>query len=422
MRDTSGQDTVLTVKPAGFKKIYVSGFVILALVTAAALASPKIKQLFSTDLTISKENLRFATVTRGDLVRDISVQGKIVAANSPTLYAPSSGIVSLVVKAGDAVQSGQMLALIDSPELRNRYSQEQSSYDRLMLDVERQKIQLKSSSLNNQQQVELSAVNLNSAKVNLHRAEVSIASNLISQKEYEERVADFKRAELTHSHAMQNADLQKETMAFELKSKQSELVRQALIVDELERQVAALTLTAPTQGIIGTVHVREKDKVAANSPLITVIDLSLFEVEINIPENYADDLGVGLAAEVNFNNNTLKGELMAISPEVNNGQVTGRIRFIDADSSGFRQNQRVNARVLIESKIDVLKVKTGAFVNSGGRLAFVVQQDSAKPRVVELGARSIGEVEILTGLTEGEQIIISSIEQFTNNQHIYLTN
>lgn len=423
LRDTSGQDTI--IEPKGFNKstlIKVSALC-LGLIAAAVYILPKFNSLFSSDLTISKERLRFASVQQGDLQRDIGVQGRVVAANSPTLYATATGIVSLFVKAGDSVEQGQTLAKVDSPELMSLYDQELSRLDQLRLDVGRHEIQMKQSALNNQQQVEMSSVNLEAAKVNKNRGDISIKDSLIPQKDHEALVAEYKRARLAHEHAQQIFALEKESMQFELESKQSQFDRQQFVVDDLKRQVSELTLTSPTDGIIGSVNIREKDNVNTNASLITVIDLSAFEVEVNIPENFADDLGVGLAAEISFNGQSYPGSIVAISPEVNNGQVVGRLRFEQERVKNLRQNQRVSARILIESKENIVKVRRGAFVESGGgRIVYLVNGDNAVRQKVTLGARSMGEIEVLNGLKVGDQIVVSSIDVFNDRDKIYLSN
>lgn len=422
LKDTSGQD-VQIVNTGRNKSLMIKVGVAVSVIAAIALyIAPKFNSMFSSDMAISKERLRFAIVERGDLQRDIGVQGRIVAANSPTLYATSPGIVSLFVKAGDTVKKGQKLAEVDSPQLKNQYEQELATLEQLRLAVGRQRIDMKTSQLNNQQTIEMSAVNLEAAEVNKDRAVTSIKDALISKKEYEEKVAEFKRASLSHEHAKQNFTLQNESMEFELKTRQSQLSRQQFVVSDLQRQVQELTLVSPTDGIIGSVNIREKDSVASNASLITVIDLSAFEVEVNIPESFADDLGVGLAAEISFNGEEHSGDLVAISPEVTSGQVVGRLRFAAGTVDNLRQNQRVSARILIESKQNILKVRRGAFVESGGgRIIYVVNDNNATRAQVTLGARSIGEIEILSGLKAGDEIVISSIDVFNNRDQIYLT-
>lgn len=422
MRDTSGQD--VHVQPKGrLRTVALATVTVLALGAGALVMAPKFESAFSADMTVPSDALRFATVSRGDLQRDIAVQGQVVAANSPTLYAPSNGTVSLMVKAGSQVNKGQLLGKIDSPELANLHAQEQSTLEELEMEIGRQQIQIKTALLNNQQSIEMAAVELELMKNNKRRAEISISQSLISQVEFEQDLAELKKSQLQHQHAIQRAKLERESLEFELKSRQLQLDRQQFVVDDLTRQVNELNILSPIDGIIGSVYIREKDNIARNSALITVVDLSVFEVEVNIPENYADDLGVGLFTEISFNGQTHGGELTAISPEVSNGQVVGRLRFAGETPQGLRQNQRVSARVLIESKSDVLKLRRGGFVESGGgRIAYVVDEQTAQRTPIQLGARSIGEVEVLSGLNVGDNVVISDIDQFNGNQRIYLTN
>jgi HlyD family secretion protein len=167
-------------------------------------------------------------------------------------------------------------------------------------------------------------------------------------------------------------------------------------------------------GIVGNVAVDQKSLVARNAPLVTVVDLSAFEVEVRIPEAYADDLGIGLAGDVKFNNADFRGELVSLSPEVINSEVVGRIRFTGEKPPGLRQNQRVTVRIMMDELLDVLKLQRGAFADSGGgRSAFVLAENGLAHRVpVRLGARSAGEVEVISGLAAGDRVIISSIAEF----------
>src|SRR5262249_35802282 len=81
------------------------------------LAAPAARRVSKAERTISLASVRIGAVTQGDLVRDASAQGKVVAALHPTLFAPAPGIVALKVKAGESVKKGQVLAHIESPEL-----------------------------------------------------------------------------------------------------------------------------------------------------------------------------------------------------------------------------------------------------------------------------------------------------------------
>ena len=134
--DTSAQDIVL--EPKSNTKLYAGiALLLLVLGTVAWFAAPQISRWSQAQESVSAERLRFAEVTRGDFVRDISVQGRVVAAVSPTLYATQSGTITFEVESGDSVHSGQILAAIDSPELQNQLLQEQARLSSLNVELQR---------------------------------------------------------------------------------------------------------------------------------------------------------------------------------------------------------------------------------------------------------------------------------------------
>jgi HlyD family secretion protein len=423
MQDTSGQDRQLT--PVSKRKIGIIAVATTVIVVGGLtwFASAGFSNLVNTDMTVSRQELRFSTVERGDVQHDVAVQGRIVTANSPALFAPAAGTVHLQVKPGDPIMQDQVIATIISPDLNNQLAQERTILQRLSLDFERQEIETRTTLLNIRQTLEAAAVDVELARNTEYRATQSMKTSAISKAEHELTIAELKKSELLHQHAIENLSLQKEYLDFELRAKKLEVDGQQLVVNNLDRQVADLELKSPITGVVGSVNVRDRDAVSQDASIVMLVDLTSFEIEINIPESYADDLKIGLAAEVMVNNQNHPGQLTAISPEVTNGQVTGRIRFTGDTPSGLRQNQRLSANVLIESQLDVLKVKRGAFVQTGGgRTIYIVDGDTGIRTDIELGARGQSDVEILSGLEEGQEVIISSVDTFKGAELVFLSN
>jgi HlyD family secretion protein len=158
-------------------------------------------------------------------------------------------------------------------------------------------------------------------------------------------------------------------------------------------------------------------------PVMAVVDLTRFEIDAGIPESYADELGIGMAAQIAVGSDAYAGQLVAVSPEIVSGQVSARIRFTGDQPPNLRQNQRLTTRILLEELSDVLQLKRGQFLDSGaGRVAYVLDGDSiAMRRNITTGARSLGAVEITSGLEEGDRVIISSIEPFRGNETVLIT-
>lgn len=422
IRDTSAQDVAIA-KAGGRRwlKLLLPAGIIAVL---GALLVSTLTTWISAEASVSADRIRTAVVERGDLVRDLNVQGRVVAAVSPTLYSPATGSVTLEVTPGDTVGKGQVLAAVESPELRSEFLQEQATLDRLVAELEREKIQARMAQVTGQQTIDLAKVKLNAAEREMRRADESIETNAISQIEYERARDELARARVEHAHAVQDAQLESESLAFESRTRQLAVDRQQLVVAELQRRIDDLAVRSPVDGIVGNVAVTQKAVVDQNTPLITVVDLSAFEVEVRIPEAYADDLGIGLGADVEHSQGHYRGELVSLSGEVIDSEVTGRIRFAGEPPPGLRQNQRVTVRVMMDELLDVLKIQRGSFTDGGsGRYAFVLGDDGlAVRRPVQLGARSVAEVEIVSGLAEGERVIISSVAEFEDHDTIQVVN
>jgi len=421
--DTSAQDVVLERKSGGRRKLWIA-VAALAVILAAWLILPAVQRWAGSSISVPRERLRVATVTRSDLVRDVSVQGRVVAAVSPSLFAPAAGTITLLVDAGSSVEQGQLLATLDSPDLQNQLQQEQATLDRLSVEYERQKIETKQKALDNRKNIDLTNVTLVAAERERRRAESGFKIDAISQIDYEKTKDDLETARLAHEHAVADAKLDDERLVFELKTRELQVQRQSMLVKDLARQVDELNMRSPVNGIVGNLMVDQKSAVNRNQVVMAVVDLSAFEIEAQVPESYADDLGLGMTAEVLVGNQKYPATLVSVSPEIIQNQVTTRVRFSEGMPPGLRQNQRLTTRILMEEKNNVLTLPRGQFLDSGGsRIAYVLDEDSvAHRRSIEIGARSLAAVEVVDGLQEGEVVVISSIDQFRSADTVLVTN
>lgn len=419
IQDTSAQDTKLATKPKPYLWLGFSAVVIGA---AAFMGAPALSNWASTEHSLSSEDLRMAKVKRGDFIRDISVQAKVVAAVRPVLYSPAQGTVSFLVDAGDKVEQGQVLARIESPELTSEYQQQAANLQGLKTQLARQVIQAKSMALAKQKDVDKAKVALNAAKREKRRADEAVAKQLISDIDFQKAADDLQNAQLEFNLVLQEAKLLDESQAFETQTKQLEVDTQTLKVDELKRQVESLAMLSPVSGLVGNLLAEQKNAVSKNQALLNVVDLSHFELTLQIPESYADDLALGMNTQINFNGDTYAGNLVAVSPQITDNQVEAKVRFSDKTPSGLRQNQRLTTRIILEQKQNVLYLPRGPYTShQGGRFAYVVKQGIAHKTPVKLGARSLSQIEVLDGLNPGDRVVISSLEAFANANRVSLT-
>lgn len=420
IRDTSAQDRQIAPQRNQSKRMLWIGIGVAAAI-AVALCIPTVSRLMSADSSASTARLRIAEVKRGTLTRDVSVQGKIVAAVSPTVYTRSAGTVTLDVHAGDKVKKNDVLAEIDSPELTNKLKQEQATLDSLGLDVERATIDNRKSQAASQMAYEQAVIDRQTAEREVERNQKAFTLGAQSEMTVLRAKDALAKAKLSEINAQHNTVLDRDSLAFELKTKRFALDRQKLLVEDLARQVDELKLRSPVDGQVGQLVVQQRANVAPNSAILSVVDLSALEVEVQVPEVFAHDLSPGMAAEIIDGSEKYAGEVSAISPEVVNGQVTGRVRFGEKKPAGLRQSQQLTTRILMDEHPNVLIVERGPFIDTGaGRVAYVVRNGTAERTPIEIGATSLNSVEIVSGVKEGDRVVISGTDQFNGAQRVAL--
>jgi HlyD family secretion protein len=418
IRDTSAQDRVLSssqTRPAWRRWVWpaAGGALLLAGIVFAA------RGWLAGTTSIDGARLRIAEVTRGDLVRDIAADGRVIAANSPTLYAVAGGVVTLKVVAGDQVKQGQPLAEIDSPELRSKLAQEQTTLAGMQAEASRATLDASVTRANAQKALDQAGIERQAAERTLQRYQRGFEGGAVPQVDVLEAEDNLRKAEIALSHARKGAGLQGQGAGLDARNKQLLAERQRAVVTEVQRQVDALTLRAPFDGQVGQIQAVQRSNVAINAPVLSVVDLSVFEVEIKVPESFARDLAIGMPATLTSAGQPYPGEISAVSPEVVNGEVVTRLRFSDKQPPGLRQNQRLSARILMDTRRNVLMVERGPFLEQGGgRYAYVMDGSSAVRRPVQLGVSSLSNVEVLSGLQPGDKVVVSGSDQFGDAERV----
>jgi len=411
IRDTSSQDTPI-VRPASRRRLGVAAAIVAA-IALTAWSLPQARRLWGSGGSVSVERLGLAEVTRGPFVRDIQAEGRVVAAFSPTLFAPQAGAVTLQVHAGDSVKKGQVLATIASPELTAKLAQELSTADTLQTDTLRAKVEAGETRAALQGARENAAIDVKAAETDLARQQKAFDAGAAAGMQVDHARDALEKARIALAHAEAGLHSKDDSLKFDVQAKEQAHARQDLLVQDLRRQVGELAVRSPVDGQVGQLFVAERASVAKDAQLLTVIDLTQLEVQMQVAESFARDLAVGMPGEISGNGQTWKARVSGISPEVVQNQVAARLRFDGSMPEQLRQNQRLSVRVLLDQRPDVLTVRAGSFIDeSGGQYAYVVRDGLAVKTPVRLGARGVDSVEIVSGLKVGDRVVVSGADNF----------
>jgi HlyD family secretion protein len=421
MRGTQSQDRAVATPrdPKLLLRRYalIGGPVLLLLVAVVWSANTWL----SSEKVISRDRLRTAVVERGAFVRDVAATGLVVAAVSPTLFAEAPGTVIYKVRAGDTVQAGDVLGMVESAALTNEYERERATLASVEATLNRQTIEVRRQILKSSQDADLAKVQITAAEREFKRAEEAWGIHVIPERDFKRASDDLETAKLNYAHAVQTAGLEKDSLELELRAQRSTRDAQGLLVARLRQRVEALTLRSPVAGIVATLAQAERAQVPENAPLVTIVDLSALEIEFQVAESYANEIRPGMNAEVTLDGRKLQGTVAGISPDVRNSQVTGRVRFAEQPKS-LRQNQRASVRIVLDERNDVLKVARSAFQDSDTRFVYVVRDDQAVRTPVQFGPAAIGEIEVREGLAAGDTLVLSDMRDYKDAPSVLIAN
>jgi len=421
LRDTAGQDRVID-PTSPWKRHRTLLIVSLAAVLGLGVLLMYVLRYAGAGVSVDRSRLSIATVERGSFVRDIASDGQIVAAVSPTLYAAALGTVTLKVHAGDTVSKGQVLAVIDSPDLTAKLSQEEASAVGLRIDWQRATLDADQKLLQLRDAFNQAQVDQKTAQRELDRSRKAYELGSYTELQALKAQDSLEKAQFAFEQAKMNYQSQPKQNRFDIDSKKALFDRQQYLVADLNRQVDGLNVRSPVDGQVGQVQVADRASVAKDAPLLTVVDLSALEVEIKVTESLARDLRPGMSADLEGGGRHWQGSVSGVSPEVVAGQVTARLRFGDEKPAGLRQSQRLSVRIFIDRRDHVLMVDRGAFMDQeGGGTAYLVHGNVAERHPVRLGTASIAKVEILDGLAAGDQIVVSGTDAFNGAERVILS-
>lgn len=421
LRDTAGQDRVIERASLWKRHRALAMISLVALIVLGALVTYLLRYS-GAGVSVDRSRLSIATVERGSFVRDIAADGQVVAAVSPTLYANALGTVTLKVHAGDTVSKGQVLAVLDSPDLTAKLSQEQATEVGLRIDWQRATLDADQKLLQLRDAFNQAQVDQKTAQRELDRSRKAYELGSYTELQALKAQDALEKAQFAFEQAKMNYDSQPKQNRFDIDSKKALFDRQEYLVADLKRQVDGLNVKSPVDGQVGQVQVADRASVAKDAPLLTVVDLSALEVEIKVTESLARDLRPGMSADLEGGGHHWQGTVSGVSPEVVGGQVTARLRFGAEKPAGLRQSQRLSVRILIDKRENVLMVERGSFVDQeGGGYAYLVHGNVAERHPVRLGAASIAKVEILDGLAAGDQIVVSGTDAFNSAERVILS-
>jgi HlyD family secretion protein len=209
----------------------------------------------------------------------------------------------------------------------------------------------------------------------------------------------------------------------QLEAKLAQVEQQRALYRLRTEQLEALEARAGIDGVVQEVPVEIGQQVTAGTMLARVAEPSRLEAEIRVPATRARDVRPGLSVEVDTRNGVVAGTVRRVDPSVREGTVTVEVRLDGELPEGARPDLAVDGIIEIENLQDVLYV--GRPVQSQeeatvGLYRLEPDGDHASRVQVRLGRSSVDTIEVLSGLEQGDRVILSDTSRWDDHDRIRL--
>ena len=217
--------------------------------------------------------------------------------------------------------------------------------------------------------------------------------------------------------------LSEKAMETQLAASQAKIDQMRALAQFKHKHLDDLKVRAGIPGVLQEVDVQVGQRAPQGTILAKVVQPEHLKAELKIPETQAKDIEIGQPAEIDTHNGIIKGEVTRIDPAAQNGTFTVDVKLEGELPKGARPDLSVDGTITMETLNNVLYVGRPAFGQEKSTVGMFRIEPDGKTAVrvpVELGRSSVNSIEIVRGLSEGQEVILSDMSRWDNVDRIKL--
>lgn len=387
----------------------VGGFIVLIVVVISMLQT-----------SLKRKDLNISTVDKGVIEVSVSASGKVIPAFEEIINSPiNSRIVEVYKRGGDSVDVGTPILKLDLQSAETEYNKQ--------LDEEQMKsLQLEQQRVTNHNKLSEMEMNLKVSRMELDRKAVELrneryldslgagTTDKVRQVELDYNVSILKLKEdeqkYKNEQALTEADLK-------VKDLELNIFRKSLA--ETRRTLEDAQIRSPRKAILTYVNNEIGSQIGQGAKVAIVSDLSHFKIEGEIADTYGDRIAAGSKAVIKIGSEKLDGTVSDVTPLSKNGVISFTVQLEEDNHKRLRSGLKTDVYVMNAVKDDVLRIANSSYyVGKGEYELFVVNGNQLLKRKVQLGDSNFEYVEVVSGLQEGDQVIVSDMNAYKDKNKL----
>lgn len=372
--------------------------------------------------SVERSGIRTAAVDRGPVEGTIEASGTMVPAFEKALSSPVEARVErILVRPGTEVDPGEAIVELDTAASRTELERLEDLLSQKHAEREEKRLEMETELAEIRSKIESARLDTEILGHRLEQVRRLHAEGLLSEERLRETVVAARKAEIELRNLEESLGRCRKTHEARLRRVEldEEIFRGQR--DATRRELELATARADRRGVLTWVVAQEGVTVGRGEVLARIADLDSYRVEATVSDVHAGRLAEGLPVRVLLGGERLVGLLTGIRPRIEDGVVRFDVELDRPSHPKLRHNLRVDVLVVTGARGDALRLPRAAATGSGGGAlarVFVVQGERAVQRRVRLGLVGHEHVEVIDGLAEGEEVILSDMSDFLHLEEV----
>src|SRR5258705_186987 len=372
--------------------------------------------------TLDRSTAVIETVQRGEMLREVRGNGTLVPQITRWVPAPADGRVeNILIQAGVEVGPGTVIVELSNPQMEQQAMDADFQVKAAEADEENLRVKLESDSMTQQSAIATINAEYSQAKLQLDADEVLAKQGLVA-----ELVLKISRVQVLNIANRLKVEQQRLTVSSkatkaQLNAQESRVQQLRALAKLKKEQVDALKVRAGTGGVLQQVSVQVGQQVTPGLNIARVADPASLKAELKIAETQIKDVKVGQPVLVDTRNGVIQGLVSRIDPAAREGTFTVDASLAGPLPASARPDLSVDGTIELERLNNVLHVGRPAFgqgQQTVGMFLLTPDGQEAVRTQVTLGRNSVSTIEIVSGLREGDQVIISDTQALDSYNRI----
>ncbi|HXD16830.1 MAG TPA: HlyD family efflux transporter periplasmic adaptor subunit [Vicinamibacterales bacterium] len=396
------------------------GAVLLAVVSMAGIA---VVSLQPAAPPVDRASVWIDVVKRGRMLRDVRGQGTLVSEDLRWIPATTTGRVErIVLRPGTPVNADSVILQLSNPTLEQELEDARLKLKAAEASLASLRVQLDDEELQQRATAATIEADYKKAAMQADVNEQLAAQKLVSDLLLKQSKLDAEQLDVRNRIAQQQLAHTAESKSARLAERQSQVDQARAFMTLKAREVDALRVRPGVPGILQVVPVEVGQQVTPGTNLARVVNPSRLMAEVKVPETQAKDVQVGQRASIDTHNGIVGGSVTRIDPSVQNGTVTVDVAIDGPLPTGSRPDLSVDGTIELERLDNVLFVGRPAFGDENtSTTLFKMQPDGTAVRVpVKFGRSSVNSFEILSGIGEGDQVVLSDMSAWNEVDRVHI--